>query len=179
MRLEVLTEEKTDQFKADMKAAFRFGAMQGMDLDEEVLPEEDLVRSLSAEGAVAYTAMEGEEMVGGAIVVIDAITQINHLDFLYVKVGQQGKKIGQFIWREIENRYPDTEIWETCTPYFDKRNIHFYINRCGFHAVEFYNRFHPDSHFPEDAEDDQFDGMFRFQNEEVCVQEKNYMKSFL
>ena len=118
-------------------------------------------------------------MVGGAIVVIDAITQINHLDFLYVKVGQQGKKIGQFIWREIENRYPDTEIWETCTPYFDKRNIHFYINRCGFHAVEFYNRFHPDSHFPEDAEDDQFDGMFRFQNEEVCVQEKNYMKSFL
>lgn len=163
MRLEVLTEEKTDQFKADIKAAFRFGAVQGMDIDEEVLPEEDLERSLNADGAAAYIAMDGEEMTGGAIVVIDAETQINHLDFLYVKVGQQGKKIGQYIWREIEKRYPDTKIWETCTPYFDKRNIHFYINSCGFHAVEFYNKYHPDPHFPEDTDDDMFDGMFRFQ----------------
>lgn len=163
MRLEVLTEEWTDQFKADIKAAFRYGAAQGMGIDEEVLPDEDLERSLHADGAVAYIATEGEKMTGGAIVVIDAETQINHLDFLYVKVGHQGKKIGQFIWKEIEKLYPDTETWETCTPYFDKRNIHFYINRCGFHAVEFYNRFHTDPHFSEDAEDERFDGMFRFQ----------------
>jgi hypothetical protein len=28
-------------------------------------------------------------------------------------------------------------VWETMTPYFEKRNIHFYVNKCGFHIVEF------------------------------------------
>lgn len=41
--------------------------------------------------------------------------------------------------------YPDVTLWETCTPYFEKRNIHFYENRCGFHIVEFYNANHPDN----------------------------------
>ena len=35
--------------------------------------------------------------------------------------------------------HPKIEVWETFTPYFDRRNIHFYINRLGFHAVEFFN----------------------------------------
>lgn len=163
MELKLLNEDKTEVFKADMKAAFRFGATQGMGTDEDVLPEEDLVRSLYADGAISYIATEEDEILGGAIVVIDHKTQINHLDFLYVKVGIQGKKIGQFIWKEIEKRHPETVVWETCTPYFDKRNIHFYINRCGFHAVEFYNSFHPDPNMKEDTENDMFDGMFRFQ----------------
>lgn len=163
MRLEVLNENRLEQFKIDIKAAFRFGAFAGMGTDEEVLPEEDLVRSLNAEGAITYAVIEDDEILGGAIVNIDEITNINHLDFLYVKVGQQGKKIGQFIWREIEKRHPVTKVWETCTPYFDKRNIHFYINYCGFHAVEFYNKHHPDPNFPEDSQNEMFDGMFRFQ----------------
>ena len=42
-------------------------------------------------------------------------------------------------------------------------------NKCGFHAVEFFNRFHPDPHDPETGEEntyeggDGFDGMFRFE----------------
>lgn len=103
-------------------------------------------------------------MIGGAIVVIDAATGCGRLDFLYVKVGCQGKHIGQFIWKEIEMRHPEVSLWETCTPYFDKRNIHFYINCCGFHAVEFYHKYHPDPHFPEEEEDDDGSaGMFRFE----------------
>ena len=58
---------------------------------------------------------------------------------------------------------------ETVTPYFEKRNIHFYVNRCGFHIVEFYNSHHhdpndPDSQEASDEQDDQFpEGMFRFE----------------
>ena len=37
----------------------------------------------------------------------------------------------------IEEKYPETKIWETCTPYFEKRNIHFYVNKCKFHIVEY------------------------------------------
>ena len=50
--------------------------------------------------------------------------------------------------------------------YFEKRNIHFYVNRCGFHIVEFYNSHHPDPNDPEMSEriDEQFPaGMFRFE----------------
>ena len=57
--------------------------------------------------------------------------------------------------------HPDIEVWETCTPYFDRRNIHFYINRCGFHAVEFFNEHHPDPHMPDQF--DQEDGLFKFE----------------
>lgn len=58
-------------------------------------------------------------------------------------------------------------VWETVTPYFEQRNIHFYVNRCGFHIVEFFNKYHPDSNDPEmcaEELDKQFpDGMFRFE----------------
>lgn len=87
---------------------------------------------------------------GGAIVVINEDTRHNHLDFLYVKCGIQSKGVGQKIWNEIERLYPSTKVWETFTPYFEKRNIHFYINRLGFHAVEFFNPRHKDSNIPDD-----------------------------
>ena len=47
---------------------------------------------------------------------------------------------------------------------FEQRNIHFYVNRCGFHIVEFFNKFHPDPNNPELDCDEQFpDGMFRYE----------------
>ena len=87
--------------------------------------------------------------MGGAIVVIDELTQHNHLNFLYVKLGIQSKGIGKMIWDEIERLYPQTKIWETYTPYFEKRNVHFYINCLGFHAVEFFNPYHKDMIIPD------------------------------
>ena len=59
--------------------------------------------------------------------------------------------------------YPDVKVWETVTPYFEKRNIHFYVNRCGFHIVEFYNSHHPDPEMSEHIDEQFPDGMFRFQ----------------
>ena len=99
---------------------------------------------------------------------------VGQLAFLYVKVGVQSKGIGQSIWKAIETMHPEIEVWETCTPYFDRRNIHFYINRCGFHAVEFlrpfgskrpeverFNEHHPDPNMPEQF--DQEDSLFKFE----------------
>ncbi|MGN1311035.1 MAG: hypothetical protein ACI4VP_05005 [Clostridia bacterium] len=51
---------------------------------------------------------------------------------------------------------------ETCTPYFDKRNIHFYVNRLEFHIVEYFNEKHPDTNRPQDCYEED-DGMFRFE----------------
>ncbi len=79
-----------------------------------------------------------------------------------------GKGIGYAAWREVERLYPDTEVWETCTPYFETRNIHFYVNKCGFHIVGFFNSHHADPHDPETADENSSEreddiGMFRFE----------------
>lgn len=166
MKLVTLSKEHTIAFKEEMQEAFQYG-FQTYHRDDksnqwQVLPDKDFYQALNAEGAEAYEVMDaGGQRVGGAIIVVNHETRHNELAFLYVKVGVQCKGIGQAIWKAIEALHPETEVWETCTPYFDLRNVHFYINCCGFHAVEFFNAHHPDLHMPEQF--DQGDGLFRFE----------------
>lgn len=162
--LKPVKKEDMNEYKRDMKEAFQQGAMKEYnDLDVEILKDEDIKESLTKKGSIAYKAIVDGKMLGGAIVVIDEVTQHNHLDFLYVKYGTQSKGIGQLIWNELESLYPKTKVWETCTPYFEKRNIHFYINRLGFHAVEFFNPHHKDTTIP----DDMIGGDYFFRFEKV------------
>lgn len=153
MKFELISAEFKDLpiIKRDMQEAFQKGAVAEYGLiDEEILPEKDIDSSLAKPGAVVYKAMADGELAGGAIVVIDEESGRNYLDFLYVKCGSQSKGIGLLIWKNLEKLYPQTKVWETCTPYFEKRNIHFYINCCGFQAVEFFNPHHKDASLPED-----------------------------
>ena len=70
--------------------------------------------------------------------------------------------------------YPQVKVWETVTPYFEKRNIHFYVNRCGFHIVEFFNSHHPDPNDPDAGADNLMnDGMFRFEKRMKTGSEKD------
>ena len=166
IRLVRLSEEHTIAFKEEMQEAFQHGfQVHFQDKEEEhnqwqVLPDKDFYQSLEAEGAEAYEAISDDgHRVGGAVLSIRK--NEGELAFLYVKVAVQNKGIGQAIWRAIEAMHPEIEVWETCTPYFDRRNIHFYINRCGFHAVEFFNEHHPDPNMPEQF--DHEDGLFKFE----------------
>ncbi|MCQ2017606.1 GNAT family N-acetyltransferase [Clostridium butyricum] len=151
------------QFKASAQEAFQkgFEAHFGKTTDT-ILPEKDIDEALNAKGAIAYKAVINGEFVGGAVVGINKETQHNHLDFLFVKYGIQSKGIGKSIWFQIEKLHPETKIWETCTPYFDVRNIHFYVNVCGFHIVEFFNEKHPMPDLPDDFVGDGNQGMFEF-----------------
>ncbi len=47
--------------------------------------------------------------------------------------------------------------WQTYTPYFEKRNIHFYVNKCGFKIIAFINAKYPDHNHtgPSDLPDDE------------------------
>ena len=72
------------------------------------------------------------------------------------------------MWYEIERIYPEINVWKTCTPYFELRNIHFYVNVCKFHIVEFFNERHKDPNQEEynletTAPEGYFDGMFEFE----------------
>ena len=161
-----LRQEQTRTMKEEMQEAFQHGFQSYYKYDStnqwQVLPDKDFYRSLEADGAEAYEAIDvNGQRVGGSIIAIDKKKYRGELAFLYVKMGVRSKGVGQVIWKAIETLHPETKIWETCTPYFDRRNIHFYINRCGFHAVEFFNNHHPDPNMPEQF--NQEDGLFKFE----------------
>ncbi len=159
-----ISDDDFKQYKAAAQEAFQKGfEVYFGKTAETILPERDIDSSLNAKDAVAYKAVVDGEMAGGAVVEIDKETGCNHLDLLFVKDGIQGKGIGRLIWFEIEKLYPETKRWETCTPYFERKNIHFYINVCGFHIVEFFNEKHPMPDEPKDIIGDGNEGMFKFQ----------------
>ncbi len=160
----LMSDDDILEFKKNVQYAFQkgFEDVYGK-TNDIILPEKDIDRSLNAEGSAAYKAVVEGETVGGAIVVINKETQHNHLDLLYVKCGTQTKGIGFAIWSAIEKMYPDTKVWETYTPYFEKRNIHFYVNKCKFHIVEFQCEKNPSSDAPEDFVSDGGEGMFVFE----------------
>ncbi len=163
MNFQLIELEESDlkQFKSDLQAAFQKGYEDVFGKTEAIIiPEKDIDECLKGPGAVAYKAIVDGEFVGGAVVRIHAESQHNHLDLLYVKVGTQAKGIGLTIWKMIEALYPETKVWETCTPYFEKRNIHFYVNKCGFHITRFYNEKLPEPSCSEDFIGDGGEGMF-------------------
>lgn len=137
-------------FKRELQEAFavavneEFGALP----DGPIPSDEDLDASIAAPGAVTLRILCEGRKVGGAVVTIDEATRRNALDLFFISVGGHGRGIGHAAWQAIEERYPETLVWETHTPYFEKRNIHFYVNKCGFRIVEFFNRHHPDVHRP-------------------------------
>lgn len=170
MNIQLIPMAKCDipQFKHDIQEAFQKGFEEEFGKTEQtVLPEKDIDMSLNAKGAVAYKAVLDGEIVGGAVVSINTETQHNHLELLYVKYGIQSKGIGKTIWNTIEALYPETRVWETCTPYFEKRNIHFYVNVCGFQITEFFNEKHPMPDCPDDFIGDGNEGMFAFRKIKV------------
>ncbi|WP_181893768.1 hypothetical protein [Actinobacillus ureae] len=82
---------------------------------------------------------------------------------LFVVTGEHGKGLGLAVWQAIERHYPQTKVWETHTPYLEKRNIHFYVNKCGFKIVEFYHGKNPAPHLQKNDENSPLDEMFRFE----------------
>lgn len=169
-----LTSDDREQFILDNQRAFKFGALEEfgerddhIDDDGEIISRATIEHSIDASDSEAYRIMLDGKKVGGVVLKIDNITHRNHLDLLFVSPDEHSKGIGYGAWCAVEALHPETEVWETCTPYFEKRNIHFYINKCGFHAVEFFSAQHPDPNPPEEnngqCPDEGPDEMFRFE----------------
>ena len=158
-----------EQFIKDNQEAFNYGALEEFGLRDEHFEEDGEIISHDTianaiDGGKAYRIMLGHEKVGGIVLRIDG----NHgdLELLYVSPKAHSKGIGYAAWCAVEKLYPEVKVWETVTPYFEKRNIHFYVNRCGFHIVEFFNSHHPDPNDLDKSEqlEEQFpEGMFRFE----------------
>ncbi len=162
-----LAADDREQFIRDNQEAFYFGAMQefGMrddHLDDagEIISRKTIEACLDNPANEVYRIRQGDAIVGGIILKIDPIAHRNHLEILFVSPTAHSRGIGYAAWLAAEALHPETAVWETCTPYFEKRNIHFYINKCGFVATEFFCAYHTDAHAVE--QDDGPDEMLRF-----------------
>jgi hypothetical protein len=168
-----LQENEKERFIKEIQAAFKKAAVEEFgDSGEEVIPREDVINSFNEEGAESYNIVCNGEIVGGTVLKICPETNINELQLLYIKVGNHSKGLGAAAWKAIEKLHSETKIWETVTPYFEKRNIHFYVNKCGFKIVEFYNPHNPDPHFAD--EDNTIQGgdyFFRFEKDMTKIKE--------
>jgi GNAT superfamily N-acetyltransferase len=169
IELRPLEPSDREQFIRDNQEAFNYGALEEFGLrddhfeeDGEIISRETIEASI--DGGEAYRIMQDGRPVGGVIIKVDG--EHGDLDILFVSPRVHSKGIGYAAWCAVERLHSEVRVWETVTPYFEKRNIHFYVNRCGFHIVEFYNSRHPDPNDPDMAEqmDEQFpEGMFRFE----------------
>ena len=171
IRLVSITPDDKEQFILDNQRAFKYGAqtMFGMRDDrmeegEEVISRKTIERSMNGEQAETYRIVCDGKVVGGLILQIDQQHAKGELEILFVNLEAHSKGIGQAAWKAVEAMHPEIRVWETITPYFEKRNIHFYVNRLGFHVVEFWNKFHHGPAVPEDIEENwsEDDEMFVF-----------------
>ena len=169
VKLMPLEASDRNQFILDNQEAFNFGALKEFGLRDDHFEEGGQIISRetieqSIDGGEAYRIMLDDQPVGGVIIKLDG--NRGDLEILFVSPRVHSKGIGYAAWCAVEKLHPEVKVWETVTPYFEKRNIHFYVNRCGFHIVEFFNSHHPDPNDPDTAEqmEEQFpDGMFRFE----------------
>ena len=169
VELKLLAPEDREQFILDNQEAFNYGALEEFGRRDDHFEEDDQIISretigASIDGGEAYRIIQDGQPVGGVVIKVEG--ERGNLELLFVSPKVHSKGIGYAAWCAVEKLHPEVKIWETVTPYFEKRNIHFYVNRCGFHIVEFFNSHHPDPNDPDMAAsmDEQFpDGMFRFE----------------
>lgn len=169
VKLIPLSADDREQFILDNQWAFKHAAMiefgkrdEHTDRTGEIISRSAIEQSLDAPNSEAYRITLDGRKAGGVVLAIDKESYHNYLDLLFIHPDEHGKGIGYSTWLAVEALHPETKIWETCTPYFEKRNIHFYVNKCGFQIVEFYNEFHPDPDMPVDKQDEPVpDEMFR------------------
>lgn len=162
-----LQPDDREQFILDNQRAFKYGATQEFGMrddhfeeDGKIISRATIERSIEGENAEAYRILLDGENVGGAVFSVDKAFLRGELDLLFVNPEVHSKGIGYAAWCLIEKLHPEIIVWETCTPYFERRNIHFYVNRCGFHIVEFWNKYQHGPAIPDEeagnwSEDDE------------------------
>ena len=153
VKLIPLEEDDREQFIKDNQWAFKYGSTIefGMRNDEFEEGEEIISRRTiehSIDHGEAYRIIYDGKKAGGIIVSVEG--NRGDLEILFIDPECHSKGIGQAAWFEMEKFHPEVKVWETLTPYFETRNIHFYVNKLGFHIVEFFNPFHPEPDRPYD-----------------------------
>lgn len=93
------------------------------------------------ENMYSYCVKQNNKIIGGFIVNINNDTNINTLELFFIDPSVHSKGVGLLVWNSIEQMFPNTIKWIAQTPFFSKRNIHFYLNKCKFKIVFLHHEF--------------------------------------
>ena len=155
IRLLPLQDSDREQFVRDNQEAFRYGAMEEFGLRDshfeesgEIISRATILESIGKAHAHAYRIVADGVGAGGIVLILDEARREGVLDLLFVAPTMHSRGIGQAVWRKVEEMHPQVKRWITHTPYFEKRNIHFYVNRLGFKIVAYYHEKFPDPAYP-------------------------------
>ena len=140
--LKPMTEVDKEEFKEKIQESFCIAIKEYFGKVDPIPSDEELEEAFAASDNECFCIFEGNTKIGGTVIRVDNKTNRNCLDLFFIYAGQHGKGLGLKAWKAIEKKFPETKVWETVTPYFEKRNINFYVNKCGFHIVEFCNKHH-------------------------------------
>ena len=121
-----LTPDDREQFILDNQEAFNYGALEEFGRRDDHFEEEGEIISCetiqkSIDGGEAYRIMQDGQPVGGIVIKVDG--NRGDLDLLFVSPKAHSKGIGYAAWCAVEKLHPEVKVWETVTPYFEKRNI--------------------------------------------------------
>lgn len=142
-----LEADDREQFILDNQESFKYGAVEEFGLrddhfeeDGEIISRATIEQSIDAPDSEAYRILYDGRKVGGVVLKIDKETHHNELELLFVSPKEHSKGIGYGAWLAglaVKALHPETEVWETCTPYFEKRNIHFISTNAVFTPLSF------------------------------------------
>ena len=165
IELKKIQTDELDKFRREMQLSFEQGVLDrfGDITAAPVPPLNDVDKALTDSTCDVFFIIADGIPSGGAIIRCGKNGRYS-LDLFFVFPKFLNKKIGFAAWQTIEKYYSDAKIWETHTPYFDRRNIHFYLNKCQFKIVEFFNKFHHEANdISDEFKDPESAGFFRFE----------------
>ncbi|MBE6363696.1 MAG: N-acetyltransferase [Lentisphaerae bacterium] len=148
-----------------MKSAFEQGVIDrfGVLTAAPIPPENEIDEALKDPAFDVFIIMADNIPAGSTIIKCENNKKYS-LELLFIFKAFLNKKIGSAAWQVIEANYPDAQMWETHTPYFERRNIHFYLHKCCFKIVEFFSEHHREEHdLTDEFKDVNSSGFFRFE----------------
>lgn len=163
--LRKIAPHELELFRREMKKSFEQGILDRFgDISFAPIPPENEVDKAVKDISSDVFIITVDHIPAGGTIIKKEKNKKYSLDLLFIFREFHNKKIGSAAWQAIEEYYPDAELWETHTPYFDRRNIHFYVNKCNFKIVEFYCDAHREEHdLTEEFKDKNSSGFFRFE----------------
>lgn len=164
---ETVDPQDLPAFKKRLQVAFTQVSREMFpEFTQVIPPESDIDESIEAPGADAFYLVCNGQRVGGAVVSGTGANRL--LDFIFIDPQHQDKHLGLAAWNAIEKHYAEQGVshWELVTPYHERRNIHFYVNKCGFAITEYFNAQHPDPDYPQEEGNNypgSENGLFKFE----------------
>lgn len=146
VQLILLEPTEREQFINENHMLFNYLTLKESEQNSDFLrlatniPQDILSKVIYAK--TIYRIIQNEKLIGCALIQTDF--DQGDLNILFVSPEFYNMDTSYSTLCAIIDIHPEVTVWETHIPFFEKHLIHFYVNICEFHIVEYYNKHHTD-----------------------------------